>query len=232
MAKKFAVLGVGNFGSHVATALVQRGAEVLAIDRSPERLEDVKDEVTHTVALDTTDERALLSQDLGGFDAAVVSFGEDFETALLTLGLLRQAGVGRIIVRATTRRHAQILNRLGVEDVVLPVPEAAERLAARLVVEGLVDSLPLSDDFTMAEVDAPDPLVGRKTGELDLEGAYAVKLVTIRRVEEVRRLLGFGARTRQRILGLVGADTVIERGDRLVVFGEPRAIARLTGGGA
>ncbi len=232
MARKFVVLGVGNFGSHVAAALVRRGAEVLAIDRSAERLDDVKDKVTHTVALDTTDERALLSQNLSEFDAAIVSCGDDFEAALLTVGVLRQAGVRKIIVRSTTLRHARILNQVGVEDVVLPVPEAAERLASRLLIEGMVDFLPLSEDYTIAEVDAPAPVVGRKIGEVDFERDYEVKLVTIRRVEEARRLLGFGSRSRERLLGILPPDTMIEKGDRLIVFGLRGAIARLTGADA
>ncbi|HSB62241.1 MAG TPA: TrkA family potassium uptake protein [Vicinamibacteria bacterium] len=229
MTRKFVVLGVGNFGSHLAAALVRRGAEVLAIDRSPERIDDVKDEVTHTVVLDTTDERALASQNLAEFDAVVISYGEDFETALLTMGILRQAGVRRIVVRTTSRRHARILNQLGVDEVVLPVTEAAERLAARLVAEGVVDILPLSEDYTMAEVDAPTAVVGRKTGEVDFERDYQVKLVTIRRPEMTPRVLGLGSRTRERILGILSAETTIERGDRLIVFGLRPAIARLSG---
>lgn len=229
MNRKFAVLGVGNFGSHLAAALVRRGAEVLAIDRSPERIDDVKDEVTHTVVLDTTDERALASQDLAAFDAAIISYGEDFETALLTIGILRQVGARRIVVRTTSRRHARILKQLGVEEVVLPVTEAAERLAARLVAEGVVDILPLSEDYTMAEVDAPEALIGKRTGEVDFEGVHQVRLVTLRRLEETPRILGLGSRSRERILGLLSPDTLIERGDRLIVFGLRPAIARLSG---
>lgn len=101
-----------------------------------------------------------------------------------------------------------------------------------LTVGVLVDFLPLSEDYTMAELNAPGPVVGRKIGEVDLERDYEVKLVTIRRVEEARRRLGFGSRSRERLLGILPPDTVIEKGDRLVVFGLRAAIARLTGADA
>src|SRR3989304_2894696 len=105
MERKFAVIGLGHFGEHLAVELAQKGAEVLAIDEELERLEAIKDKVTHAVRLDATDEKALLSQGLQDFDAVIVGIGDDFEAALLTVAMLQRIDAKRIIVRATTSIH-------------------------------------------------------------------------------------------------------------------------------
>jgi len=44
--QRFAVIGLGQFGSAIARNLSKRGAEVLAIDSSLEKVEGLKDEVS------------------------------------------------------------------------------------------------------------------------------------------------------------------------------------------
>ncbi|MCK5573225.1 MAG: TrkA family potassium uptake protein, partial [Bacteroidetes bacterium] len=156
MAKKFAVIGLGHFGSQLAAELAAKGAEVLAIDDDLDRVDDIKDKVTYTVRLDATDESALRSQGIGEFDAVVVGIGDDFESTLLAVAMLQQVGVKRIIARATSSVHERILQHLGLSEVVLPSVEAAERLANSLLFEKVVDSFALSTDYTIVEAPAPD----------------------------------------------------------------------------
>jgi K+ transport systems, NAD-binding component len=164
MPRQFAVIGLGNFGAQLAAELTRRGAEVLAIDEREEAVDDVRDHVTHTVRLDATDELALADQRIAEMDAVVVSFGSDFEAALLTVSVLKQIGAKRVIVRATTVRHERILETLGVDEVVLPVNETVTRLAGSLMVEGLYDSFALSSDYAVGEVAIPEELLGKKVG--------------------------------------------------------------------
>jgi len=159
MARQLAVIGLGNFGSQLAVELTRRGAEVLALDERAEAVDDVRDRVTHAVRLDATDERALADQRLPDMDAVIVSFGADFETALLTVTLLKELGVARVIVRATTPRHERILRSLGVDEVVLPVAESVKRLASSLMVEGFVDVFPVR--FQRADATRPPDFARR-----------------------------------------------------------------------
>ena len=69
---KYAVIGLGRFGSGLARALAGAGAEVIAIDRQSKPVDRVRDEVTLAVRLDSTDEEALRSQGVGDVDAAIV----------------------------------------------------------------------------------------------------------------------------------------------------------------
>ena len=73
---RFAVIGMGRFGSAIAQRLAEKGAEVIAIDSDQEQVEQIRDRVTYAVALDSTDKDALLSQGIRDMDAVVVTIGE------------------------------------------------------------------------------------------------------------------------------------------------------------
>ncbi len=228
MDKKFAVIGLGHFGSHLAVALAEMGAEVLAIDDDLEKLDDVKDKVTHTVRLDATDEKALRSQGLTDFDAVVVAIGDNFEATLLSVAMLQKIEAKRIIVRCTTPVHERILNHLGITEIILPAAEAAERLANSLMFEKVVDSFALSSEYTIAEVNVPDSFVGKTVQELDLPHRFEISLITIKRRVLKGQLLGFKKREVETILGVPPATQCVEQGDVLVVFGRKKAIQRMT----
>ncbi|RFM23410.1 MAG: TrkA family potassium uptake protein [Candidatus Thermochlorobacter aerophilum] len=227
MTKKVAVIGIGNFGAHLAVTLAKQGAEVLAIDSSMDRLEDIKDKVTYTVRLDSTEEKALRDQGLTELDAVIVAIGDDFEATLLTIVALQNIGVKRIIARATTKTHERILRHLGIEEVISPAVEAAERLADSLMYRGVIDSLELSSDYSIVEVSAPEAFIGKSLGELQLRENFDVNLITIKRVEQEPRLLGLRSRTVEKILGIPTPDMVVQRGDVLVLFATKPAISRM-----
>ena len=227
MAKKLAVIGLGHFGSQLATELSRMGAEVLAIDDDMDRLDDIKDKVTHSVRLDATELKPLQSQGLDEFDAVIIGIGDNFEATLLVTAVLQQIGVKRIIVRATTPVHERILNHLGINEVILPSAEAAERLATSLMFEKVVDSFALSTDFTIVEVSAPESYVGKTLEELQLPRRLELSVITIKRTRTTPRLFGISKKTTEEIVGIPKPDTVVERGDILVVFGAKSALQRM-----
>jgi trk system potassium uptake protein TrkA len=227
MTRKAAVIGLGKFGTHLAIQLAARGAEVLAIDDDLERLDDIKDTVAHTVRLDSTEEKAMREQGLDEYDAVVVGMGDDFEASLLTVAVLQKLEVKRIIVRATTSVHERILNHLGIKEVILPAEEAAERLATSLMVEGALDSFALTSDYKIMEVTAPDGFIGRTLEELQLIERFGVNLVTIKRIELRKQLMGLRERAVENVVGIPRSTTEIERGDVLVVFGKRDDIERM-----
>ena len=230
MARRFAIIGLGHFGSSLAAALSSRNAEVLAIDNSIERLDDVKDHVAHTIRLDATEERALRGLGLQEMDGVVVAIGDDFEATLLTVSQLQKLGIHRIIVRATTPVHERILDHLGITEIILPSVETAERLSNSLMMEGVVNSLALGSDYTIMEVNAPEWMLGISLQELRIREKFEVSLVTIKRDETRRGPLGFGRRTARTVIGVPLPTTVVERGDTLVLFGTEKQIQKMLNG--
>lgn len=227
MSGKYALIGLGDFGAHLANVLSEKGAEVLAIDEDMENLEAIKDYVAHAVCLDATEEKALASQGIDEFDAVIICIGDEFEETLMVVTVLQKLGVKRIIARATTPRHAQILRHLEIKEVILPTVDAADRLANQLLFQSKLRTLDLASDYEITEVGAPDKFVGKKLKDLDLRQKYEVSLITVKRVEKTAGLLGIGSRTVERIIGIPTPETTIEKDDILMVFGNKKAIEKL-----
>jgi trk system potassium uptake protein TrkA len=227
MAKKIAVIGLGVFGIRVAIELSRKGADVMALDNNMERLDDVKEHVAHAVRIDSTDETALKAQGVQDMDVVIVGIGDHFEAALLTIAALQNIGVKRIVVRGTTSTHERILNHLGIKEVILPAEEAAERLATSLIFENVIDSFDLSSDYSIAEISAPEPFIGKSVTELELRQTYNVNLITIKRQREKQTMFGLQKKMVETILGIPSSDTHIERGDVLVVFGRKYDLEKL-----
>jgi trk system potassium uptake protein len=128
MINKFAVIGLGRFGNSIARTLASRGAEVLAIDLDEDKVENLKDEVAYAVTLDSSDIKALKSQNIKEMDAVVIAIGENFEGSLLTTVLLLELGIKRLIVRAANKEQRMILEKLGVKEILSPEDEVGKQL--------------------------------------------------------------------------------------------------------
>jgi trk system potassium uptake protein TrkA len=114
------VIGLGRFGSSVAVSLLRLGHEVLAIDEDATFAQRWSDELTHVVAVDSTDEEALKQLGAGGFSRAVVGIGNNIEASVLPVLALAELGIKEIWAKAISRKHGQILHRVGANHVVDP----------------------------------------------------------------------------------------------------------------
>jgi trk system potassium uptake protein TrkA len=222
---KVAVIGLGRFGIVVARQLAASGVQVIAIDSDPELVDDVKDEVDVAVRLDSTDEAALLSQEVDKVDICVVAIGENFEAALLTTVIVKNLGVPRIICRAQTTFHAQIFRQIGADEVIQPESQAGEQLARRLANPHVEDFIPLGEGFTLVELHAPAAFHNKTLQALSLRNKYGVNLVAIRRT---RRFEQNGQLEKElEIVSVPGPEDVILPHDVLVLVGSDEALARL-----
>ncbi|PRX44723.1 trk system potassium uptake protein TrkA [Prauserella shujinwangii] len=198
------VIGLGRFGSSLATELTRGGSEVLGIDRDPKRVQRFADAFTHTVAADTTDPEALRQLGVPDFRRAVVGIGSDIEASILTTSLLSELGVPNIWAKAVSRQHGRILERVGAHHVVLPEHEMGERVA-HLVTGRMLDYIEFEDDYAIVKTTAPVEAIGKALGETKLRGKYGVTVVGIKRAGQ-----GFTYAT---------AETVVHPDDILVVAG-------------
>jgi len=221
--ERFAVIGLGRFGMRLARLLAEAGAEVLAIDRQRELVEDIRDGVSVAVCIDTTDEQALLAQGVDKVDVAIVGIGMDFENAALTTAMLKQIGVPRVLSRATSSIRARILSRIGADDIVNPEREAAERWCSRLLSPTIMSRIELAEGYSLAQAAAPESFFGRTLGDLAVRQKYEVNIVAIRRTAEVTDADG-ATKSHQVVISVPMADTKIEKGDVLVLIGSDEAI--------
>ncbi len=216
---RFAVIGLGRFGTKLAATLEARGAEVLAIDNSEDRVQAVKDTVTSAICMDTTDERALRAAGLPDVEAAIICIGENFEANILTTALLKRIGVPKVIARTSQAIQSQILELVGADRIVFPEEEIAYRLGQSLVIASLLDVLPISERHSYAEVKAPRVFWEKSLQDIAPRAKYGVNIVAIKYLRE--------GRDKPTVDSVPGPETVIHEGDILLVVGKLEDIERL-----
>ena len=154
--------------------------DVMAIDISPERVEEFAHIATTAVSADTTDESALWSLGIRNFEHVVVAIGENIQASILTTLILKEIGVKRITVKAQNDYHAKVLQKIGADQVVHPERDMGKRIANNLVSNNILDYLELSDEYSIVEIRANEKLAGSTLIDLDIRAKYGVNIVAIK----------------------------------------------------
>jgi trk system potassium uptake protein TrkA len=127
MKKRFCVIGLGNFGFHVANELFLAGHEVIAIDADKDKVQAVQDCCTYAILSDAANKEFLSSQGIGEMDGVIVSTGERSHLSTLITLFLKELRVPRILVKAISEDHGRILEKLGATDIIFPEKDMAKR---------------------------------------------------------------------------------------------------------
>ncbi|MFE6286502.1 potassium channel family protein [Streptomyces sp. NPDC057877] len=207
--QRVAVIGLGRFGSSLAIELMRRGWDVMGVDTDPQLVQKMSDCLTHTAVADCADPEALRQLGVHEFTSAVVGIGTDIEASILIATNLLEAKVPNIWAKAISRQHGQILERLGVPHVVLPEHEMGERVA-HLVTGRMLDFIEFDDNYALVKTVVPEAATGVPLGRSGVRTKYGVTVVGIKRPGE-----GFTHAT---------ADTVISKGDVIIVTGKIRDV--------
>lgn len=222
--KQFAVFGLGAFGISVSINLMKEGMEVIAIDNQEKTVEAIKNDVTEAAVLDSTKEEALRAIDIGRVDCAIVCIGENLEASILTALLLKKLEVPKIIARANSQSHRQILSLIGVNEIISPEEEMGLRLARRLSSTHILHHLDISEEHTIAEIIASDTLINKTIRDLNLRSRFGVNIVGIKKKTPHVTEKGENIFV-ERYVDFPSPDDVIEEGDVLVMVGSERAIS-------
>ena len=210
-ADSIVVIGLGRFGTSVARSLVELGHDVLAIDSRAEKVEALADELPNIVQADCTDPDTLAQLDITSFAHVVVSIGAELEASVLTVLNCAQAGVKDIWAKASSAQHARIIERLGAHHVIFPEADMGQRVA-HLVTGKMIDFIEFLDGFAIAKTRAPHSAFGKTLAQSGLRAEHKVTVVGVKRLN----------------IDFIYArpDTMIERGDLLVVAGMTRDVER------
>jgi len=217
MVEKFAVIGLGQFGRAICKKLSEKGAEVIAIDIDEDRVDEIKDNVSYAVQLDSTDKGALESQNIGDMDAVIVSIGHNFEAMLLTTVKLLEMGVKRLVARTQGETQRKILEKMGVTEILSPEEEVGINIAERLMNPSMLMCMPLPDNYEIVEITAPKSVIGRSIKDLGLVAKYRLNLVTLIESNDNKEL---------HIKGVIEDDEIIQSNHVLVVFGQTKDVER------
>ncbi|HEY8401262.1 MAG TPA: TrkA family potassium uptake protein [Cytophagaceae bacterium] len=223
---RYIIIGLGNFGSTLAIQLTSLGHEVIGVDKDMAKVNSYKDKITHTVALDSGDVYAVSSLPLKDTDAVIVAIGEDFGASVLTTALMKQLKVKRLIGRAINDLHQTVIEAIGVDEVIKPEQDSAERLAIRLNAQGIIDLFPISSTYSMVEVELPERFAGKTVAEVKLRETYNINILTILRNITYTNLIG-NKHVKKEVVGVVTPSTKLMKNDILVLFGKIEDINRL-----
>ena len=163
--RRFAVIGLGRFGTKLAIALAMSGAEVIAIDKNRDEIELIRDQVSCAVRLDSTDEEALKAQGVDKVDVAIISIGQGtgrgFESAILTVVNLRQMGIKQIYARAQDLIAGEVFSKVGANEVIYPEIESAQRWAYKLIAPQIGEKIDFAPGYSLARIKSPPVLTER-----------------------------------------------------------------------
>ena len=213
--KQICVIGLGQFGTHIARTLARLDCDVLAIDVDEKPVAAVRDDVHQALITDARDLEALKSVITKDLDEAVVSLGDSMEASILCTLHLSKIGIERIRAKASSRDHAAILKAVGATDVIFPEQETAERMAHRIVNPDLLDYLPLSREYRVVEISVPESFVGQSLAQLHLRKKYGVLAVAIKHPDNAR------------IEFMPSAESVLTRSSTLIVIGKDPDLTKL-----
>jgi len=182
--QQFVVVGLGIFGSTIATTLYELGKDVLCIDQNEEIVQNIADKVTMAVAADARDENALNQLDVGDFDVAIVGIGNKIESSLMVTLALKEVGVKYVIAKAVNDTHERALYKIGADRVVQPEKDMGKRVARNAAISKLIDYIELSDSYSIFEINCPTSWVGHTLIDLKVRQKFGVTILGIKRNNE------------------------------------------------
>lgn len=221
---KYIIIGLGNFGASLAEKLTLQGNEVIGVDNSMSKVDNYKEKISHTICLDATDELTVSGLPLKDTDVVIVAIGEAQGANIMVTALLKNLQVNRLISRAINPLHEKVLQAIGVDEIVHPEEETAERWAKKLSYSGVVDSFELSPDYSIVEVSLPEAFIGKQLQDVGFRKNYNLLVLTTIKKKEIKSIIG-KSRSEVNVQGVAFPELILEKDDILVVYGSNKDIS-------
>lgn len=177
--KKMLVIGLNNFGSHIAKSFKEYGSAVTGLDTNGDRLKLAGAHLAHALQGDATDRALLEKLDVKSFDGVVVAIGE-IDTNVLVSMLLKEFGAKSLIVRASSDNHCRILERMEVFDIVYPDRDAATRAGKTLSMKNVLDYVPLAGEYVVMNIHPPKSFIGKNIRDLQIGARFQCQILGIK----------------------------------------------------
>ncbi len=211
--KTYGVFGLGRYGIAVARELVNSGAEVLAVDKTEERVHNAAEYIPYCKCADVTDPEVIKQLGVGQLDVVIIAMAQSFEASVMATMLCKQAGVETVIVKSSGEMHCEILSRIGADKVIMPEIESGKRLAKNLLSSGFVDVVELSDEVSIVELDIKKEWLGKSLIELDLRRKYGINVVALNYAGKISCN--------------VNPEEALAEGSKLVVIADVKKLSKL-----
>jgi trk system potassium uptake protein TrkA len=221
---KIIVFGLGNFGMSLALSLTETGNEVIGIDKNMEKVNLLKDKISHVICMDSTNELAFEAVPLKDSDKVVVAIGENEGAAIITTAIIKKLSDVKIISRALSPIHDTVLEAMGIHSIVHPEQDSADRLTKQINFKTTLENYQLDNNHTISEVKSKPEFEGKTLSQLNDIDKYHLTLITIIRKREKKNLIGKKTIVKETI-GRPTPETILKENDILVVYGNNKDIS-------
>ena len=188
--KSILVIGLGRFGRHLAKKMMDLGNDVMIVDKDAEIIEHYSMTFTDSQIADCTNSAVLRSLGVHHFDICFVCIGGDFQSSLVITALLKELKAKYVVAKAKQDIQADLLSRIGADEVIYPEREMAETLAVRYSANNLFDYIELTKEYGIFEISVPTSWIGRSIKELDVRRKYRINIIGIKYEDELKLLPG------------------------------------------
>ncbi len=178
--KSVLLIGLGRFGRGVAEKLNELNHQVMAVDKSEARVNEILPLVTDAQIGDATSEAFLRSLGVDNYDVCIVAIGESFQSSLETTSLLKELGARKVVSRASSEVQRKFLLRNGADDVVYPEGQLAAWTAIRHTTDHVLDYIELDSEYSIYDLSVPPEWQGKTVGALDIRKKYNLNLLAVR----------------------------------------------------
>ena len=199
------VVGLGRFGSSVATTLDTMGQDVLAVDKDGELVNRWSSQIP-TVQADMTDVMALEQINASDFDTAVVA---------ITAGNLLDAGISDIWAKSVSKEHARILQRIGARHIINAETDAGKRVG-HLVSGNYLDYIELEGAYSVVKIHTPPHVVGYSIEDARVHERFGITVVG---VKSPGKEFEYGSK-----------ELIMHRNDELIIMGKQDQIDKFLRG--
>lgn len=208
------VIGMGRFGRHFAKKMIDLGNEVMIVDKNEDIVERYAEVFTDVQIADCTNETVLRQLGIHDFDLCFVAIGGNFESSMVITALLKELDAKYVIAKAKSDIQADLLHRIGADEIIYPEREMAEKLAVRCSATNVFDYIELTDEYAIYEIPVLYPWIGRTITELDIRRKYHINIIAVKVGNELNIM--------------PGPDYCFDDHDHVIVISTADAINRLS----
>ena len=183
--KSVLIIGVGQYGTHIAKRMTELKCEVMAVDTNEERINDILPFVTSAQIGDSTNEDFMKSLGVRNYDVCIVSIGDNFQTSLETTALLKEMGAEKVISRATNDVQMKFLLKNGADEVVYPEKQSAIRVATKYALDSVLDFIQLDSNYSIYEMKIPKEWENKTLAQLDIRRRYNINIIAVKINDQV-----------------------------------------------
>ncbi len=209
--KTILIIGMGEFGIHVATKLLELKNDVCVVDTDKEKIHLLSDKFANAFIGDCMQDATLNDLGVENFDICIVAIGENFQASLEITSRLKEHGAKYIISKASSDIQAKFLRLAGADETVYPEKDIAEKTAVKCNMKSLVDFIQISSDYNIFEIKVLSEWIGKSIKDLNIRSKYNVNIIAISSNSKIT---------------IPGPDYIFSETDLVFVIGKTSAMNR------